>query len=132
MSDSKKIKIYVSTEIKVGWDEIKEAVNYEQAKKLLKEYSYHENYKEDLLDMLGYDSSDHIEEVSNSRMESHIKENLDYYECTKSLKNELREAEEANDFENLVYERFGIEVNTQYQMTKIENFIKELKTKGYE
>jgi uncharacterized protein YeeX (DUF496 family) len=83
------MKIYINNTIEVTLDAVKDAISYSEAKELIKNFSYEDEFLDDLVEIAGLNESDHISYISDRYMNKYINDNINYYDATAGLKRQI-------------------------------------------
>ena len=89
------MKVFISQNVDVSLEEIKQSLSFYEYKEMADYFSYQDDFKEEMIEALGLDESDHLANISDHYMNKYIKDNIGYYDVTSEMQNKITRLENA-------------------------------------
>lgn len=83
------MKLFISQNVDVSLEEIKQGLAFSEYKEMADYFSYQDDFKEEMIEAIGLDESDHLANISDNYMNKHIKGNIGYYDVTSKMQKEI-------------------------------------------
>ena len=89
------MKVFISQNVNVSLEDVKQSLSFTEYKEMADYFSYQDDFKEEMIEAIGLDESDHLANISDGYMNRYIRDNIGYYEVTSQLQNKIAQLERA-------------------------------------